>query len=410
MRPTVAFAALLAALACTPRSDASATPTPASSPTVAISAPATKAPSLSFTATSLPPTPEPTTPPHAVAVRATALGALRGDWIFFGKHVPRESTTNRAVDVEIWGMPVSGGASIRAISYTLAVSPIESFGDTTPNLRRQFSPDGTQLVLAAGNELVIVDLPSGRTRGLGIEGYWPGWSRDGTRIAYSAPKWPSAMNGDTRTWIVPVGGGPSVQIPGEDGVGARPLEWSPDSTKLLVGEMSGAALYDVASLRLERRFEEGLSPGPWRVATPQLAMTRGAFASGGRSQLWLFDTATTPERIVADGSPLEVTYAQPRWNPARSNELLYVRNIHMPGPQQAALEILDVTTMKTTELPYAAIQATWLWDGDHIVYLRGMEGSVSTAVRIAARDGSPEREVMSASGNETFFSVASLRY
>ena len=411
VRRTVALAALLAVLSCTAPSDPSARAT-ASSPSVAVSAPATSAPPPSATAaTSQQPTPDPTAPPRAVPVRVTALGALRGDWIFFGKHVPEQTSTGqRTVDVEIWAVPVSGGAPIRAISYTLAVSPIESFGDTTPNLRRQFSPDGTQLVLAAGNELLIVDLASGRTRALGIEGYSPSWSRDGTRIAYAAPKSPSSWIGDGRTWIVPVGGGPSIQIPGEDGVYARPLEWSPDSAKLLVGEMSGVALYDVASLRVERRFGADLAPGPWRAATPQIVMTRGAFASGGRSQVRLFDSATTPERIVADGSSLEITYAEPRWNPARPNELLYLQNTWMPGPHRSAIEILDVATMKTTELPYSAVLATWLWDGEHIVYLSGMEGSISTAVRIASRNGGPERELMTASGNEAFFSVASLRY
>src|SRR4029077_20209388 len=72
----------------------------------------------------------------------------------------------------------------------------EAVLDNAPYLRRQFSPDGREFVVSIGAQLVIIDLPAGQARPLGIAGYFPSWSKDGSQIAYLAEK--ASAGGATR--------------------------------------------------------------------------------------------------------------------------------------------------------------------------------------------------------------------
>jgi hypothetical protein len=116
-------------------------------------------------------------------VRTHALGTLAGDWIFVGKQVPYPD--NIWAEVQIWAIPLDTGRPRIALAYDVSLGGIpEAIFDNTPRLRRQFSPDGTRVVVSLNGALVVVDLQTGARQPLGVSGYFPAWSKDGSRIAY----------------------------------------------------------------------------------------------------------------------------------------------------------------------------------------------------------------------------------
>ena len=84
-----------------------------------------------------------------------------------------------------------------------------------------------------------------------------------------------------------------------------------------------------------------------------------------------------------------------------------------PGaePSEFRTHVLDALSGRDTLLPLLAWEATWTWDGAQIAYVaRGSTSSYGNAVRLWRRDGTEDRELMSATGRDVFFSVASLSY
>jgi len=90
--------------------------------------------------------------------------------------------------------------------------------DNDPYLRRQFSPDGRQIIISTTSAgLAIVDLPSGHARQLGVAGQFPSWSKDGSSIAYIAdvshPD-PQVAVPERAIWVVPLAGGSPREVVG----------------------------------------------------------------------------------------------------------------------------------------------------------------------------------------------------
>jgi dipeptidyl aminopeptidase/acylaminoacyl peptidase len=356
------------------------------------------------------------------AVQTKALGTLRGQWVFVGREIVQLPSQMQR-EVQIWAVPVDGGSPVQAVSYPAAVPLIESLSDLTPYLRRQFSPDGMRLVLSVQGDLVIVDLATGAARPLGAPGVGPLWSKDGLQIAYVNAASQSSVSGDSRIWIVPVGGGPSREIPARAGSRPTPIEWSPDSSQLLVSSLDGIDVVDVRSGGSVRHIDgQAWVFGHWRSATPQIALpTVTSHGATVVSRLVTLDNSSAPERVLLESketfdaggvaSP-SISFSDPRWDPA-SNEILYVETRQTStGASAFKAHVYDVASGRDSVVALDAYQATWTWDGKQIVYLtpsvafRGYGG----ALRIATRDASGSRELMGGGNDVFFFNVASLNY
>jgi hypothetical protein len=393
----------LMAAGCGP--NAAASPQPA--PTI------TATPSVEPTAT---PT---TTPVPSVAppvVRAQALGRLEGNWIFAGKLVPYPH--NVRAEVQIWAIPLNGGAARLAFAYDVSLGGVpEAIFDNTPYLRRVFSPDGARLVVSAAGDLVIIDIVSGRVTPLGVQGYYPSWSKDGSRMAF--------VHTEPVDQVVPPGNVIAVLSLDSPhvvtdlaawGYSRGSAEWSPDGARILVGDgEQGTLIIDATSGRVVRRIA-GTSAAfaHWRSATPQIAIATSG-CDLATTRVIALDNVIAPVRTIFDAGErcAPITLRDPRWNPARPNELLYVLGRAVPGvePSDYRARLVDVSAGTDTPLPLPAFEATWTWDGKGVVYLANAPGRpYGNAVRVWDRDTGAERELLRADGNAFFFSITSVNY
>ena len=354
----------------------------------------------------------PASPPYHV--RANPLGHLGGDWVFVGKQVMSADGTR--AENQIWTVPVDGGAAKLAFAYDVSTAGVpEAIFDTAPYLRRQFSPDGRRFVVSVGGELLIVALETGTVTTLGTSGYFPSWSKDGSQIAYLFER---PFNGvtvppDEAIGVVPPSGGPGREVIAV-GYWRSAAEWSPDGATLIVaGPDRKIVFVDAQSGRVVRQLAD--APGArgfasWRRDSPQIALV----TTGCDSDRWrvlILDDANAAAREGADlGTGCDGRrVSDPRWNPARPTELLYVaaRSV-FDGPE---VHLLDAATRTDTRLPISAVEATWTWDGNEILCLfHSMAVPYGGRVFRIARDGISRRELFAAGERESLFSIASLRY
>lgn len=362
------------------------------------------------------PSATPTALPSASRVQ-NGLGALRGNWIFVGKLVPSRGLPQ--AEVQIWGAPLEGGSPKLAFSYIVgtAGTPEGNF-DNTPYLRRQFSPDGMRIVLSVEGQLVIVDLASGQSRGLGVAGKFPSWSKDGAQIAFLYEKpVQQVVPPEIALGVIPATGG----VPREIAVASNPrqsAEWSPDGSMLLLSQANGAAVVDVASGRIVRRLSAvasgSASFAQWRATRPQIVL--GSYGCDqGNAKIAALDSALAQERTLLDsGEPCaSVNLRDPRWNPAIADEVLFVITHMTPGSEATGhtAHILDTGSGRDRDLGLAAYEATWTWDGGGVAYIaKAATAPYGNAVRLWSRNGSADRELLITTSGEYFFSIASVAY
>lgn len=420
-RPHAALfaAAVWAVAACTPE--------PVGVPSPSASAPPSVQPTASSSPASPTAEPTPTVGPSPTAeipgtsIRAPGLGQLTGNWIFAGKLVPNRLGT--AAEAQVWAIPLDGGQPKLAVGFPVPTAGIpEAIFDNQPYLRRQFSPDGRRMVVNAYGELAIVDLVSGRITRLGVSGFFPAWSKDGSRIAflhflpvgqYVPP--------DLAIAVMPAAGGTATDLMNVGGE-RQSVEWSPDGSMLVVSQPEHAVILDASNGRVVRTFSARASYSAgfahWRSSTPQIALAAAACQEGSTASTSIvsLERATAPERVLVDShAPCPtVVFHDPRWNPANGNELLYVTTRSAPGvmPEEYRPHVLDVASGKDTALPITdAYEATWTWDGAQIAYVTATPGpGTGNALRLWRRDGSAKRELLQATGNDRIFSVASVSY
>ena len=354
------------------------------------------------------------TPTPLASGGSGGLGTLRGNWIFAGKFVP-DHTAPKA-QVEIWGIPLDGGSPKVAFAYTVVTAGIpEATFDINPYLRRQLSPDGTRLVFSADGQLFIVDLASGQSRALGVTGKFPSWSKDGTQIAYIAEKTAQVPVEARLAVVAATGGTPrelaTVTRPGES------AEWSPDGSTLLVVGQDAATAIDVANGRLIQRIPvipgAGASYVQWRAGRPQLALSNYSCDHGNATLSTLETAQSTPHVVFDAGAGCDrADVRDPRWNPANPDEIVVVVAEGAPVPTTYTTRIVDTSTGRSADVGARAFQATWTWDGGSIAYLAkaAAPAPFSDAVVVRSRTGSAERELLRASGDDYFFSIASVAY
>src|SRR5206468_7786548 len=136
---------------------------------------------------------------------------------------------------------------------------------------------------------------------------------------------------------------------------------------------------------------------------------------GATAQLVGLGNFSEAERTLLDTGERcpELSIRDPRWNPVKANELLYVATRAQSGrmPHEYRAHLLDVVSGRDTVLPFDAYEATWTWDGERIAYLTAnVQLGFGDSVNVSRRDGSGSRNLLSATGDDFFFSVASVNY
>ncbi len=351
---------------------------------------------------------EPTT---TTGVRVNALPGLHGNWLFTEKIVSNASHT--AGELQVWALSVDGGAPRLAFAYEVRLGGVpEATLDSTPYLRRLFSPDGAQVVVSVAGQLVVIDLPSGQARRLAVTGYFPSWSKDGSQIAFVFDKpVAGAATPERHIGVVLATGGPVRDL----GVGEAQVEWSPDGSQFIVARQDGIAILDAASGHEVQTLSEhplGLdsSFAQWRAATPQITIT--AYRADNTTELLLLDSSSAKARVIDLGASISrLGLSDPRWNPGSSAEIAYVAANISGTDTKFSAHVLDALTGHDLALPISAYQATWTWDGRQIAYLqKANDQPYANAVRLSRPDGSGDQEFLRAGHDEYFASIASFNY
>lgn len=411
MKRALVVAAIALVSCVTPPAGSAVSPTPSTATTSAN--PTAREPTPTASSVALP---SPSAAPQSTGVRANPLGRLTGNWLFVGKQVPDEH--NIRAEVQIWAIPLDGGTPKFAFGYqaSLGGAP-EAIFDNTPYLRRQFSPDGTRVVVSVDAKLVVVDLVTGQSRALGVSGFLPSWSKDGSKIAFlfETPVG-NVVPPEDAIGVIPAAGGPVRQV-AVVGYARHSVEWSPDGSMFMLAQPDGIAIVDIASARILRRIAEVAEAGSsfvhWRAKIPQLAVSVTG-CEQATTRMIALDSAVGALSTVLDTGErcAALNIRDPRWSPV-ADELLFVTARATPGVESSdyRTHIVDLASGKDTLLPLAAYEATWTWDGAQIAYIaRGGNRTYGNSVRLWRRDGRGEQELLTATGSDLFFSIASLSY
>jgi WD40 repeat protein len=322
----------------------------------------------------------------------------------------------------VWGIP-AGGTPKLAFSYEVSLGGVGPI-DSDPYLRRQFSPDGRQIVVSTEVGLVIVDLASGSSSSVGVLGQFPSWSKDGATVAYvatvSRPD-PQVVPYENAIWVVPAAGGTPRELAGV-GYSTTAPEWSPDGTLLLAQLKDGVGLIDVASGRalVDGRIPFALATTGthWRGAGPHPAIV--TIVRFNDTQLVEFDVRDRRYGFLAqwprpdDPSPCRcpkgLVPRDPRWNPTGSDEVVFTLLDESTARSDAM--IIDPHSGMTKAVSDVE-EVTWSSDGRQLVYIaRGSSGG--GALRVWDRGSGADRELVplpaGAPNGTAHLSVASVSY
>jgi hypothetical protein len=209
-----------------------------------------------------------------------------------------------------------GPGADELLVFDIVADTLRSIG-AADDSRPDFSPDGSQVVIARGGDLVVLDLATGAVvRALtdtpGVVETDPSWSPDGTTIAYATAAGVSTLPaaGGTGTLRLPGASAPQFSGDGEhlaylaggelvvaaaDGTGGvstglptYAFAWAPDST-LLAGHVESALLPDAWA-----------GSDTW-VFTPEGAPVR-AIPGGSSSSSFSWQPVPAPEPAVVTPS------------------------------------------------------------------------------------------------------------
>ncbi len=347
-------------------------------------------------------------PASVTGVRADALPGLSGDWLFVAKLVT--NTAHTTGELQVWAVPVGGGPPRRAFAYDVSLGGVaEAIGDSTPYLRRALAPQGTRMVLSVRGQLVVVDLPTGLARRLGVAGYYPSWSKDGSTIAFvfekNIPGGPATP--ERHLGLVSSGGGAVRDL----GTTSSPAEWSTDSSQLLLVRDSAIAIVSTTGQEV-RRLPFGaqstdITFAEWRALSPQVALSAYP-SSGTTSVVVLADSSSAPATLVDGGVPIgRLAFSDPRWSPSSTGKILYVATTANRPP---VAHVVDSDTGRDITLSLTAYQATWTSDGRSIAYLvNAGDQPYGSSLHLYVYETAGDRELLSVAANEYLVSVAAVR-
>lgn len=253
-----------------------------------------------------------------------------------------------------------GPGTNELLIFDIVTDTLRSLG-AADDSRPDFSPDGSQVVVARGGDLVVIDVATGAvvctlTDTPAVESD-PSWSPDGSTIAFATPAGVSTIpsDGGTATLRVPGASAPQYSGDGEhlaylaggelviaaaDGTGGVSTQlptyaytWAPDST-LLAGHVESALLPDAWA-----------ASDTW-VFTPEGAPVR-AIGGGSSSSSFSWQPVPAPEPgVVAPTSSVSgassayvgSSLLRVKWtaedlvSPVVSTDVRYRRSSALGGP------------------------------------------------------------------------------
>ena len=373
--------------------------------------------------------PSPAPPATLAGWQTSALGPLRGDWVF----VVRETFVPAAgVRVDIVALPLDGSGGTGQ-PERVAASYVKSAGGVIlppPEvLPRQFSSDGRRLALSMPAGVVVVALETGAATLVAPGCRSPVWGA-GEHIAFHCIDASAALSTPPTGWIVPASGG----TPREHNCGSA-LAWTFDGSSCIRPAAGGIVL--------DSPTQPTVTPFGWSVAfdsppsyevpisvRPAPGVTVLAIAStdlprGGAGQSRTdgpyqhqIEVLSTPgagqQTVVASesGRFTEVRFAAPRWNP-RSDQILY----RIEGSRRMETHIVDVQTKQDhiARISGVARAAEWTPNGEQIVYLAHRNTPVGHGTEVRAvrpMSGRDDRVLMRVDGTAqaTFTSIAARGY
>lgn len=233
------------------------------------------------------------------------------------------------------------------------------------------SPDARMIAYSYSNRVWIMDISTGEKTAIGY-GYWPLWSPDGKKIAYSFYD----GNGDYRIAVYDAVTGDSAPLTGGAGVNEWGMSWSSGGNRLAFINKSGGQ-HEIWLKDLAADTKKLVRSGLYYRPAPRLSPDGDKIAYFENNSLYIVDVAGG-DTILADDDTDGYSID---WSPD-SRKLAFVSY----GNSNADIFIFDVTTLNRTQITSLASDESdpvWSPDGDNIAFKR-LEDDGSTSIWVTS--------------------------
>jgi Tol biopolymer transport system component len=249
-----------------------------------------------------------------------------------------------ASSVNVWSLGVDGASGkvtgpLQQITYGADVK-----------YRPSLSRDGRKLAFDLGYNVLVKDLGSGKETSLTTAGFYPSWSADGSKVAYSI-----GSRAKMQIGVVNAGGGVPETVC--DDCGLAPAGWSSDGSKIIYdwGVPQTVGLLDLATgkkVELLRRPEFSVTQASFSPDDRWICFLAGVGPNRNRVYIIPFRAGAPapPESEWIGVSYGESFEGQPRWSP-EGNMVYFVS--HRDGFRCIWAQRLDSHTKRPVQAAFA---------------------------------------------------------
>ena len=243
------------------------------------------------------------------------------------------------------------------------------------------SPDAKMIAYSYNNRVWIMDISTGEKKGMG-KGYWPQWSPDGKKIAYSFYD----TNGDYRFAVYDTETGKSTPLTDETGVNEWGLSWSSDGTRAAFVNQNGGQ-YEIWLKDMAAGTSRLIRSGTYYQPAPRLSPGGGKIAYFENNSLYIVDLAAG-DTVLADDD-ISSGPGNIEWSPdGRKLAFAAYANENMD------IFVLDIETLVRTQITASPdrteLDPEWSPDGDYIAFRR-LEGDGISSIWVTSSHA-PGRE------------------
>jgi Tol biopolymer transport system component len=310
------------------------------------------------------------------AVHASPIWSPDGREIAFN----RTAETDRA-PTTVWLMRPDGSDQRRILGSEYASGP-------------EWSPDGARLAFVRGREVVTIGRDGGSPRELADEaepGSRPAWSPDGSRIVFAS----MIDDGPFRPFrIDPATGRAALFADRPDPTFLASPTWSPDGSRLalVVREQLAILGADGSGFLRVRGTGRPISDPDWSPDGSRLVFVRPTVRGRAGDLFVARDDGSGVRRLTRTS----VAESEPAWSPD-GRWIAFVANgeIELIRPDGTGRRRL-------TRNAYDDRSPDWSPDGRRLVFVSGRNPQAfNPELWVANADGSEERRIQPASGNES---------